>query len=226
MAARFFVHTMSLLLALAVTPEAECFTPRNRLRPYPASKILVRSYLDSLSGGNTAHPISSDEDVLEVSFATSLPINGKEENGVKSYLDNLPGLADGTEKAVVETNVVDFPVSDAEIHEQTPILLEQETSEVAETGKMSLEEGIVASMAKAKRIGGTKTFYASAQKNLQVSKSLTQWRLSRSAYEKEKAAEKIANIMSNMEAEVRKVEEKLQTKLNQTQAKIDAEVRF
>jgi hypothetical protein len=207
-----FVRALSLLLALlvAIIPEAKCFIPRNRLRPYPALKILFGSYLDSLSGGDKAQPIVSKEEVLEGPLVTSLPFIGKEENG----------LADGSKKTVVETNVVDYPDSDAEIHEQTPILrVNETTSKVDKMEKLSSEEGITASIAKAKWIGGAKAFYESARTSLRVSKSRTQWRLSRSTYEKEKAAEKIANIMSNMEAEVREVEEKLQTKLDQTQSR-------
>lgn len=91
---------------------------------------------------------------------------------------------------------------------------------------LALEERIIASsIAEAKVLSTAKRTYESIRENLRESQSETQTQLNRFAYEKEKAAEKIARIKSKMEEEIRTVEDQVGTKLDETQVRIDEEAR-
>jgi len=90
--------------------------------------------------------------------------------------------------------------------------------------ELTLEERIASLIAEARTIGVNKSTYKSTREKLKDSRTKTERRLTRSKYEKEKAAEKVATIEAKMQAEIRVVEDSLDGKLRETQARIDQEV--
>lgn len=80
--------------------------------------------------------------------------------------------------------------------------------------------------AAAKSTLGTNTSrnYVTTRQTLRDSKNKNEKRLSRSVYEQEKSAEKIASIRARMEEQIRNAEKELEEKLSEIQKNFDDEV--
>ena len=144
--------------------------------------------------------------------------------------------AESEKKDIIE---LEAEASEDDLSTESPATMEEPNAVVEEifsekaaeipTPELSVEEKISSSVASTALLtlgAGSRSVFLDASQTIREAKSKNQKRLSRSSFEKQKAAEKIANIKARMEKQVAEVDAELKVKLDDVQLRLDEEVRI
>ena len=183
------------------------------------SNPLKSSYLGSLSAGTNTYEEEEEED--------------DEEEEEEEEVSNERSMYQSQDSSVVHS--VDHPVGTESLLEAHPPpppsdlnVLQAHENDVEEEGSTVLEQSVSALISEsANSVVGSKSvkFYVDSLQKMQIAISSTERSLTRAAYEKEKAAERIVNIKAKAAREINEIETLMLSKLQDAQNTFVSQVR-